>query len=66
MGTREGVAAKIEAETRVKIDEMNRMVKQQQEPVCISFFYNNNKYLINILCRGNFAYSNETVKNTQT
>nr|UHA57770.1 V-ATPase G [Hyphantria cunea] len=33
MGTREGVAAKIEAETRVKIDEMNRMVKQQQEPV---------------------------------
>lgn len=45
MGTREGVAAKIEAETRVKIDEMNRMVKQQQEPVCISFFI----IIINIL-----------------
>ncbi|KAI8433059.1 hypothetical protein MSG28_013917 [Choristoneura fumiferana] len=33
MGTREGVAAKIDAETRVKIDEMNRMVKSQQEDV---------------------------------
>lgn len=33
MGTREGVAAKIDAETRVKIDEMNKMVKTQQEAV---------------------------------
>ncbi|XP_049880257.1 V-type proton ATPase subunit G [Pectinophora gossypiella] len=33
MGTREGVAAKIEAETKVKIEEMNRMVQQQQEGV---------------------------------
>ncbi|XP_059061289.1 V-type proton ATPase subunit G [Achroia grisella] len=33
MGTREGVAAKIDAETKVKIDEMNRMVKSQQDAV---------------------------------
>ncbi|XP_041972429.1 V-type proton ATPase subunit G [Aricia agestis] len=33
MGTREGVAAKIDAETRVKIDEMNKMVQVQQEAV---------------------------------
>ncbi|XP_063369494.1 V-type proton ATPase subunit G [Cydia strobilella] len=33
MGTREGVAAKIDAETRVKIDEMNKMVKTQQDAV---------------------------------
>ncbi|XP_045762753.1 V-type proton ATPase subunit G [Maniola jurtina] len=33
MGTREGVAAKIDAETRVKIDEMNKMVQTQQEAV---------------------------------
>ncbi|KAJ0171591.1 hypothetical protein K1T71_013141 [Dendrolimus kikuchii] len=33
MGTREGVAAKIEAETKIKIEEMNRMVKTQQEDV---------------------------------
>ncbi|CAH2097974.1 unnamed protein product [Euphydryas editha] len=33
MGTREGVAAKIDAETRVKIDEMNKMVQTQQEVV---------------------------------
>lgn len=33
MGTREGVAAKIDAETRVKIDEMNKMVQAQQEVV---------------------------------
>ncbi|XP_072948223.1 V-type proton ATPase subunit G [Epargyreus clarus] len=33
MGTREGVAAKIDAETRVKIDEMNKMVQAQQEAV---------------------------------
>ncbi|KPJ00747.1 PREDICTED: V-type proton ATPase subunit G [Papilio xuthus] len=33
MGTREGVAAKIDAETRVKIEEMNKMVQNQQEAV---------------------------------
>ncbi|PZC79332.1 V-type proton ATPase subunit G [Helicoverpa armigera] len=33
MGTREGVAAKIEAETKIKIEEMNKMVKTQQEAV---------------------------------
>ncbi|KAJ8710922.1 hypothetical protein PYW08_009437 [Mythimna loreyi] len=33
MGTREGVAAKIDAETKVKIEEMNTMVLQQQEMV---------------------------------
>lgn len=33
MGTREGVAHKIEAETKVKIEEMNTMVHQQQEAV---------------------------------
>ncbi|CAH0718018.1 unnamed protein product, partial [Brenthis ino] len=33
MGTREGVAAKIDAETKVKIEEMNKMVKVQQEAV---------------------------------
>ncbi|CAG9792610.1 unnamed protein product [Diatraea saccharalis] len=33
MGTREGVAAKIDAETKVKIEEMNRMVQQKQELV---------------------------------
>ncbi|XP_028164911.1 V-type proton ATPase subunit G [Ostrinia nubilalis] len=33
MGTREGVAAKIDAETKVKIEEMNKMVQAQQEAV---------------------------------
>ncbi|XP_026750746.1 V-type proton ATPase subunit G [Galleria mellonella] len=33
MGTREGVAAKIDAETKVKIDEMNRMVQSQKDAV---------------------------------
>ncbi|XP_038218371.1 V-type proton ATPase subunit G [Zerene cesonia] len=33
MGTREGVAAKIEAETKIKIEEMNKMVQTQQEVV---------------------------------
>ncbi|XP_034825880.1 V-type proton ATPase subunit G [Maniola hyperantus] len=33
MGTREGVAAKIDAETKVKIEEMNKMVLTQQEAV---------------------------------
>lgn len=36
MGTREGVAAKIEAETKIKIEEMNKMVKAQQEAVRIT------------------------------
>lgn len=33
MGSREGVAAKIEAETKVKLEEMNKMLLKQQEPV---------------------------------
>lgn len=33
MGTREGVAAKIDAETKVKIEEMNKLVKAQQDLV---------------------------------
>ncbi|XP_068624922.1 V-type proton ATPase subunit G [Battus philenor] len=33
MGTREGVAAKIDAETKVKIEEMNKMVQAQKEAV---------------------------------
>ncbi|XP_046973331.1 V-type proton ATPase subunit G [Vanessa cardui] len=33
MGTREGVAAKIDAETKIKIEEMNKMVQAQQEAV---------------------------------
>ncbi|MBN4724486.1 V-type ATPase subunit G, partial [Escherichia coli] len=33
MGTREGVAAKIEAETKVKISEMNSMVERQKSAV---------------------------------
>ncbi|KAJ2940950.1 hypothetical protein O0L34_g10212 [Tuta absoluta] len=33
MGTREGVAAKIDAETKIKIEEMNRLVKQQKNAV---------------------------------
>ncbi|NP_001040287.1 V-type proton ATPase subunit G [Bombyx mandarina] len=33
MGTREGVAAKIDAETKVKIEEMNKMVQTQKEAV---------------------------------
>lgn len=35
MGTREGVAAKIDAETKVKIEEMNTMVMNQQEAVIL-------------------------------
>lgn len=35
MGTREGVAAKIDAETKVKIEEMNKMVQMQKEAVSI-------------------------------
>ncbi|XP_013194439.1 V-type proton ATPase subunit G [Amyelois transitella] len=33
MGTREGVAAKIDAETKVKIEEMNKMVEKQKNAV---------------------------------
>lgn len=44
MGTREGVAAKIDAETRVKIEEMNKMVQNQKEAVsnqlpCLHYFW---------------------------
>jgi len=33
MGSREDVAARIEADTRVKIEEMNRAVKMQKSVV---------------------------------
>ncbi|VVC89673.1 V-type proton ATPase subunit G [Leptidea sinapis] len=33
LGTREGVAAKIDAETKVRIEEMNKLVKKQEEAV---------------------------------
>uniref|UniRef100_A0A0K8TR50 V-type proton ATPase subunit G n=1 Tax=Tabanus bromius TaxID=304241 RepID=A0A0K8TR50_TABBR len=33
MGSREGVAQKIEADTRVKLDEMNRALQSRKEPV---------------------------------
>lgn len=39
MGTREGVANKIEAETKVKIEEMNTMVQQQQEAVSYFVYF---------------------------
>lgn len=46
MGTREGVAAKIDAETRVKIDEMNKMVQTQQEVVSMTFKSQSKRELI--------------------
>ncbi|XP_026466149.1 V-type proton ATPase subunit G-like [Ctenocephalides felis] len=33
MGSREGVAARIDADTRVKIDQMNKAVSVQKDPV---------------------------------
>ena len=33
MGSREGVAAKIDADTKVKLAEMNRAVETRKEPV---------------------------------
>lgn len=38
MGSREGVAAKIDAETKVKIEEMNRTVQSQKSLVWLLFF----------------------------
>lgn len=35
VGSREGVAQKIDADTRLKIDEMNRALASQKEPVII-------------------------------
>ncbi|XP_050090070.1 V-type proton ATPase subunit G [Anopheles aquasalis] len=42
VGSREGVSNKIDADTRVKIDEMNRALNTQKEPVIqdvLSFVY---------------------------
>ncbi|XP_055911647.1 V-type proton ATPase subunit G [Eupeodes corollae] len=33
MGSREGVAAKIDGDTRIKLDEMNRAIQSRKEPV---------------------------------
>lgn len=38
MGSREDVAARIEADTKVKIDEMNKAVNENKEAVSISYF----------------------------
>ena len=42
VGSREGVSNKIDADTRVRIDEMNRALATQKEPVIqdvLSFVY---------------------------
>lgn len=42
VGSREGVAAKIDTETRQRIDEMNRALLNQKEPVIgdvLNFIY---------------------------
>lgn len=33
MGSREGVAAKIDADTRIKLDEMEKAIVSRKEPV---------------------------------
>ncbi|XP_065355113.1 V-type proton ATPase subunit G [Calliphora vicina] len=43
MGSREGVAAKIEADTRIKLDDMNRAIASRKEPVIqeiLQYVYN--------------------------
>ena len=43
MGSREGVASKIDQETRLKIDDMERAVSQRKEPVIqeiLQYVYN--------------------------
>ena len=43
MGSREGVAAKIDADTRVKLDDMERAIGSRKEPVIqeiLQFVYN--------------------------
>ena len=43
MGSREGVAAKIDADTRLKLDEMERSIQSRKEPVIseiLQFVYN--------------------------
>ena len=39
MGSREGVAAKIDTATKEKIAQMNEMVKKKEEHVCILMYY---------------------------
>lgn len=53
MGTREGVAAKIDAETRVKIDEMNKMVQAQQEVVSMTFQSKTSLYFFFVFIKKN-------------
>ena len=43
MGSREGVAAKIDADTRIKLDDMERAIVSRKEPVIqevLQFVYN--------------------------
>lgn len=45
MGSREGVAAKIDADTRIKLDDMNRAIVSRKEPVIqeiLQYVYNIN------------------------
>lgn len=39
MGSREDVAARIEADTKIKIDEMNKAVSGNKEAVSIFLFF---------------------------
>lgn len=41
MGSREGVAARIDADTRVKIDQMNKAVSVQKDPVSLNTIVKN-------------------------
>lgn len=45
MGSREDVAAKIEQDTKIRIDEMNKAVLSQKEPVSIQKFVFGAPYL---------------------
>jgi V-type H+-transporting ATPase subunit G len=38
MGSKEDVAARIEADTKIKIDEMQKAVNTHKEAVCTTFF----------------------------
>ena len=39
MGSKEDVAAKIEADTKIRIAEMNKLVLVQKEKVCIKILF---------------------------
>jgi V-type H+-transporting ATPase subunit G len=38
MGSKEDVAARIEADTKIKIDEMQKAVNTHKEAVCTTYF----------------------------